>query len=383
MNKVNRVKKFLQTNNLDSWLIVCNEDSDIHSSYLLGIESHSNHFICVNANTKSQILTTKMESAMTQKAIEKNGYDMETISYSSADELQEKLKELLANKNSIALNYGENLYTPESTGFADYIKAGQKEVLTKFAPHTIFSSAASIIREMRLIKTEEEIKDLREAVISTLEILEQVPEWVKPGVTTEKALQAKIYYEYGKIGGKPAFDAIVGTEGNAADPHHNTSTRKIKKDAVLLIDTGVKLNQMASDITWTYWVGSNPPEEFMNAYKALYESKEVANKYMKEGEKIIEPALKCREFMASKGFDHEKLMIHGFGHSLGFEVHDIGDRMSSKASPEPILKDGMVYTSEPGFYWPGKYGIRLEDDVVIRKDKGEVLSYNHKEPKMI
>lgn len=383
MNKVNRAKKLLQENNLDSWIIVCNEDSDIHSSYILGIESHSNHFISINANSKGQILTTKMESAMTQKAIEKNCYDMEIIPYSSISELEENLKELLANKKTIALNYGENLYTNESTGFADYLKAGQKEALQKFAPNTVFSSAANIIKDMRLVKSEDEIKDLREAVKATLEILEQVPEWVKPGTTTEKALQAKIYYEYGKIGGKPSFGAIIGTEGNAADPHHNTSLRKIKADAVLLIDTGVKLNQMASDITWTYWVGKNPPEEFMKAYKTLYESKEEANKYMKEGEKTIEPALKCREFMASKGYDHEKLMIHGFGHSLGFEVHDIGDRMSSKASPDPILKERMVYTSEPGFYWPGKYGIRLEDDVVIRKDKGEVLSYNHKEPKLI
>ncbi|MFX1480674.1 MAG: M24 family metallopeptidase, partial [Promethearchaeota archaeon] len=92
---------------------------------------------------------------------------------------------------------------------------------------------------------------------------------------------------------------------------------------------------------------------------------------------------KCREFLTKKGYDHEKLFFHGYGHSLGFEAHDIGPRVSWKVSDEIKLMENMVYTSEPGLYWKEKWGIRLEDDIIIGKDKCEKVTYNPKEPLLI
>jgi Xaa-Pro aminopeptidase len=92
------------------------------------------------------------------------------------------------------------------------------------------------------------------------------------------------------------------------------------------------------------------------------------------------PAQKCREYLAEKGYDHEKLFFHGFGHSLGFEAHDIGARISWKVNEEFTLKENMVYTSEPGLYWKEKWGIRLEDDIIIGKNKCEQVTYIHKDP---
>jgi len=101
------------------------------------------------------------------------------------------------------------------------------------------------------------LKDLRNVCKATIEILETIPNWVKVGMT-EKEVMAKLEYEYSKLG-KPSFPAIIATGIHSADPHHNTSTKKIEP-GVLLIDTGMQIDEMCSDITWTFWIGNKPPE---------------------------------------------------------------------------------------------------------------------------
>ena len=145
----------------------------------------------------------------------------------------------------------------------------------------------------------------------------------------------------------------------------------------------MQIDDMCSDITWTYWVGKKPSEEFIDAYNALYEAKIIANKYYTDETPSTLPALKCREFLAEKGYDHEKLYFHGLGHALGFEAHDVGPRVSWKAPENTKLKENMVYTNEPGLYWINKWGIRLEDDVIVGKEKCEQVTYNPKDPLLI
>ena len=250
----------------------------------------------------------------------------------------------------------------------------------ELSPQTEFFSAAPIIYRLRSVKSQEELKDLRNVCKTTIEILETLPDLVKKGMS-EKDIRAELEYKYMKIG-RPAFPSIIGYGTHSADPHHNTSNKKIE-EGVLLIDTGLQIDQMCSDITWTFWVGSNPTEDFLNAYAALYESKEIANKYFVDNSPANLPAIKCREYLAEKGFDHEKLFFHGLGHSLGFEAHDIGPRVSWKVSDSKVLKENMVYTNEPGLYWQEKWGIRLEDDVIIGKDKCEPVTYVPKDPIVI
>ncbi|MFX0020032.1 MAG: M24 family metallopeptidase, partial [Candidatus Hermodarchaeota archaeon] len=95
------------------------------------------------------------------------------------------------------------------------------------------------------------------------------------------------------------------------------------------------------------------------------------------------PARKCREYLAEKGYDHEKLFFHGLGHSLGFEAHDIGARINKSIPETHTLKENMVYTNEPGLYWKSEWGLRLEDDVIIGKTKCEQVTYNPEDPILI
>jgi len=376
MNKFEEAQTLLKDLNGDGWLIVCVEDSDVNSHFLLGVESHARHYIYVAANGEHKVLAVKMEAPMIERSLKNNGVYAKVDSYNSLEDLKSKLS-LIIKKKRIAINFGENLFTPKGTGYADFIRAGDYLALKSIAPQTEFFSAAPIIYDLRSVKSQGDLKDLRNVCKATIEILESLPDYVKIGMT-EKEVKAYIECKYLELG-RPSFSAIVGSGAHAADPHHNTSAKKIES-GVLLVDTGLQIDQMCSDITWTYWVGNKPSNEFLKAYNALYESKEIANKLLIHNTPNCIPAKKCRQYLADEGYDHEKLFFHGFGHSLGFEAHDIGARISWTVPDDFILKENMVYTSEPGLYWKEKWGVRLEDDIVIGKDKCEKLTYNHKEP---
>jgi len=379
MNKFERAQEILRELNGDGWLIICNEDSDVNSRFLLGVGSHARHYIYVAANGEHKVLAVEMEAPMIKRSLESMNIKSKVESYNSLKELVPKLKSII-NKPRIALNFGENIFNEKGTPFADYIRAGDYFSVKELAPQTEFFSAAPIIYGLRSVKSQEELKDLRNVCKATLEILETLPDLIKRGMS-ENDVKAEIECRYMKLG-RPSFPAIVGSGAHSADPHHNTSEKKIE-EGVLLIDTGLQIDQMCSDITWTLWVGKKPSDDFLKAYIALYESKEIANKYFVDNTPANLPAIKCREFLAEKGYDHEKLFFHGFGHSLGFEAHDIGPRVSWKVSDELKLVENMVYTSEPGLYWKGEWGIRLEDDIIIGKNKCEKVTYNHKEPILI
>jgi Xaa-Pro aminopeptidase len=379
MNKFDKAQNILNEINGDGWLIVCVEDSDTNSRFMLGVASHARHYIYIAADGNHKILTVEMEAPMIARSLENKGIKAEVISYSSMTELTTLLSSLI-KKPRIALNIGEDVLTNNGTAYADQIRAGDFFSVKKLAPHTEFISAAPIIDRLRSVKSSEELKDLRNTCKATLELLETFPEWVKVGMT-ENEVKAKLEYEYMKLG-NPSFPAIVGTGAHSADPHHNTSMKKIEP-GVLLVDTGLQIDEMCSDITWTFWVGDKPAKEFIDAYNALFESKEIAHKFFTDGTPNNVPAKKCREYLAERGYDHEKLFFHGYGHSLGFEAHDIGSRMSWKVPDNFKLKENMVYTSEPGLYWANKWGIRLEDDIIIGIDKYEKVTYNSKEPILI
>ena len=365
MNKFERAQQILAQMNADGWLIICNEDSDINSRFMLGVASHARNYVYVARDGNHVVLAVEMEAAMIQKSLIQRNVEANVLAFKSSDDLKNKLKKVLG-KRKIALNFGENVLDFEGTLYADYLRVGDFSSIKKISPKTQFISSAPIIYNLRSVKSPTEQKDLRNTCQATIDILESVPDWIKVGMT-ERDVRAKIEYEYMKLG-RPSFDTIVGTGPHSADPHHNTSTKKIKPGA-LLIDTGLQIDEMCSDITWTFWVGKNPPDKFMEAYNALYEAKKVANQYYTDGTKNNIPAKKCRECLADFGYDHEKLFFHGLGHSLGFEAHDIGMRISHSVPDGFILKENMVYTNEPGLYWQGEWGIRLEDDIIIGKSK--------------
>jgi Xaa-Pro aminopeptidase len=214
-----------------------------------------------------------------------------------------------------------------------------------------------------------------------LQILRELPNWTKPGMT-ENELKRKLEMKFYEIGAVPSFSTIVANLENGTDIHHVGSDKKIS-EGPLIIDSGIKMNGMCTDITWTYWVGSNPSEKFLKAYQDLQEIKKKCLNVVKPGIRVDIPAILCRELMTELGYDHEKLYSHSLGHALGFETHDVGHGMSRYSDPSYEFMEGNVYTLEPGLYWKGEWGIRLEDNFVLTKNGTRLLSKCPEDPILI
>ncbi|MFX1590056.1 MAG: M24 family metallopeptidase, partial [Promethearchaeota archaeon] len=215
MDKFEIAQKILKEINADGWLIICNEDSDINSRFLLGVRSHARHYIYLATNGNHKVLSVEYEASMIERSLKKKNVKCEVIIYRSLKDLI-KLLPPIVNKSRIALNFGEKVLMEDGTPFADYIHAGDYFSLKELSSNTEFISAAPIIDGLRSVKSHENLKDLRNVCKATIEILEDVPEFAKIGMT-EMEVRAKIEYEYIKIG-SPAFESIVASGPHSADP---------------------------------------------------------------------------------------------------------------------------------------------------------------------
>ncbi|MCG3224852.1 MAG: M24 family metallopeptidase, partial [Candidatus Heimdallarchaeota archaeon] len=140
-----------------------------------------------------------------------------------------------------------------------------------------------------------------------------------------------------------------------------------------------------SDITHTYWIGKKPPDNILRAYEAVDKAKEAAFNKIKAGVLSSDVEDVVRAKFEEYGYDHEKLFIHSTGHSLGLETHDIGIGIAKSTPDRPSkqLLENSIITVEPGLYFQGEFGIRLEDDVVVRKDGITRLSFTPSEMKCL
>ena len=369
--KIERVQQVLKEHEINSWIVFCHHSYDIHSKYLLEKNITSATFIMIKQENKPIVITSRMESMM----IDNDVYDV--IAYKTRSELIELLKNSLSgleNGKKIAINYvpKDNLFDNFSM---DILPAGTFEFLTSLNNNINWVSAKDIIRDVRSVKTKKEIENHRIAAKLAEELMEEVVEQkIKPGMT-EKEIKALIEYECNKRGGI-AFEAIVASGENSAIPHHHASKTKIKENQVLLIDYGVSYNWSNSDITRTYWIGKNPPEEVLRVYEAVDAAKEAAYKHIKAGVFASEVENAVRETMKEFGYDPEKYFIHSTGHPLGIETHDVGVGIykASETVADKRLIENSVVTVEPGLYFEGKFGVRLEDDCVVTKDGSIRLS---------
>ncbi len=245
--------------------------------------------------------------------------------------------------------------------------------LVQLAPEIEFKSAFPFIEELRTTKTSFERKFAHLAIKITQEILEDLPNRVRSGMT-ERQVAALIGGELLNHG-ELAFPTIVASGHNSANPHHNTSNKKLHSNEVLLVDAGLRLELMCSDLTYTFFVGRNPPEQVLSVYDSLFAA-------LKSALQLIGPRVRCgdidlaaRTKLKELGQD-PKYFTHSLGHPIGLEVHDIGPRLSSSNhnASEKLLPSNSLYTIEPGLYFPGKWGVRLEIDVHITTSGTRTLS---------
>ena len=285
-----------------------------------------------------------------------NKSDANVSVYKSAKDFEDLLKEKISSCKNVGLNF-------KGISHKDYIR------LEKRFPDAEFVDISQSFEQARLVKDEIEIDLIKKACEIADKVVEKIPEMLHEGIT-ESELAAEIDYFMQKNGAdKAAFETISSFEKNSSEPHYTHGSTKLKKGDFVLCDFGACFRKYNSDITRTFVFG-NASDKQKSMYKTVQEAQKI-------GLDIIKPGLKASEVHEAVHSYIEKTefkgrFIHSTGHSLGLGVHDGSTRFSSGFELE--LKENMVFTVEPGVYIPGFGGVRIEDDVLIKKDGIEILT---------
>jgi len=280
--------------------------------------------------------------------------------YKNKKEYDEILNDSISQFNNVGLNF-DSITHKDFTSLKDQF------------PRINFLDVSESFQKSRLIKDKEEINLIKEACRISDKIVEKIPEILKPEMK-EYELAAEIDYLMQKNGAdKSAFETISSFGKNSSEPHYSHGESKLKEGVFVLCDFGACHKKYNSDITRTFVFGKASNEQ-----KEMYDTVLGAQK---TGFEAIRPGIKACEVhkKVSAFIDDSKYkgrFIHSTGHSLGLAVHD-GGRLGDNCEME--LKEGMVFTVEPGIYIPGFGGVRIEDDILIKKDGIEILSKSPKD----
>ena len=225
-----------------------------------------------------------------------------------------------------------------------------------------------LTESLREIKDSFEIGQIKKSAEIAVKGFHYVRQTARPGMT-QREVQGRLEVYTKSLGSeKPAFDIIIATGARSSMPHCQTNDTEVLDNNVLLVDMGVVYEGYHSDLTRPVFLGK------MNAlqkkiYQIVWDAQRSGIRKAGPGVPASEVDAACREYIRKKGY--AKFFGHGTGHGVGLEIHE-APGVSSRS--KTILKPGMVITVEPGIYLPGKFGVRIEDMVLITNNGYEVMT---------
>ncbi|MBF0388339.1 MAG: aminopeptidase P family protein [Candidatus Omnitrophica bacterium] len=240
--------------------------------------------------------------------------------------------------------------------------------LKSFAGNKIkLKGLSGAIEALRAVKAQAELLAIREAIKVNLRGFAFIGKFIKPGISERDILynfQDFIKQEQVEF----AFPPIVASGPNSAYPHARVTERKLRASEPVLLDFGVEKNGYKSDLTRMFFLGKMP-DSFKKSLLAIRGAQEAAFQKIRPGvpAKVVDAT--AREYLEKHGL--ARYFGHSLGHGVGLDTHEM-PRLSTKSGDD--LLENMVVTIEPGVYFPGRYGVRLEEMVLITKNGCEVLS---------
>jgi Xaa-Pro aminopeptidase len=222
--------------------------------------------------------------------------------------------------------------------------------------------ATPVLREGRMIKDADEVAELRRAGDAIDAVHRRVADWLRAG-RTEREVAADIAEAIRAEGHETVEFVIVGSGLNGADPHHEVSDRVIEDGDVVVVDIGGAVpSGYNSDSTRTYVVGS-PTAEQAERIAVLVRAQQAAVDAVRPGVTAHEVDAAARQVLADAGLG--EAFLHRTGHGIGVSVHE--EPYIAPGNDLP-LREGMAFSIEPGIYFPGEWGARIEDIVVVTSD---------------
>jgi len=235
-------------------------------------------------------------------------------------------------------------------------------------------------QKQRIIKSAKEIRLLDKAARLGAEAFAEFAAWVDgagKGLSEQKLYQVAEAVMHGDAGRPLSFDPIVAINANAAKPHAHPGKTRLHKGDLLLLDAGLKYKRYCSDRTRTARIKRGfdfdyeqrfASRKIQRAYDAVLKAHDRAIAKARSGMRARKVDALAREVIEKAGFG--QYFVHSTGHGVGLDIHEL-PVISSRSKTR--IEDGMVYTVEPGIYIPGKFGIRIEDTVVMENGRARVL----------
>jgi len=229
--------------------------------------------------------------------------------------------------------------------------------------------ATDVLRGLRMIKDAAEIAVLREAGAAIDRVHARVPEFLAPG-RTEAEVAADIAEAIVDEGHSEVAFVIVGSGPHGADPHHECSERKLRAGDIVVVDIGGPCEPgYNSDSTRTYSIGV-PSPEVAQTYSVLERAQRAAVEAVRPGVTAEQVDAAARGVLAEAGLG--EYFVHRTGHGIGLSVHEEPYIVAGNNLP---LAAGMAFSVEPGIYFPGQWGARIEDIVIVTADGATTVNH--------
>jgi Xaa-Pro aminopeptidase len=261
---------------------------------------------------------------------------------------------------------------------AEHLTVAEKKHLSGLLPSGLkLKNTESLVERLRLIKDKDELKLIRGAVKLGADLFDRALETLRPGVKETDVAVAMEYAARLAGASEMSFPTIIASGARSALPHGRASVQAIPAGAFVVCDFGVILADYCSDQTRTVWINkpsSAIPKNARHAYESVREAQQAAITAVRPGVSVGEVDAAARKVLKKAGLG--QYFTHSTGHGVGLEIHEI-----PRVAPgqKEILRPGMVITIEPGVYFPRKWGIRIEDMVVVTESGCEVLTPTSKE----
>ncbi len=360
VQRVKRIFAHLDGRRKPEAILIYNRDSiDKNFLYLTGMNGgvFENCGVLCEREGSTFIFTTTLEEEILRGVEDR----AEIVVYKNEQERNDKLKKVLSQYQCLGLAF-------ETISHSLYLN------LAELLDSIELVDVSKAFRMARMIKSPDEINNIREACRIASRIADEFPTYLKEGIT-ELELAAEVDYKMRLFGAQgAAFTTIVAFAENSSKPHYIGGNVPLYRGNVILLDFGAEYRGYVSDITRTYFT-DKPDKVMENCYHTVLKAQKIALDLIGDGVGIEKVENEVKTFIDSHR-NFKGRFIHGLGHSIGLTVHD---NSFPGTDFNKTFRENMVLTVEPGIYLPGLYGIRIEDDILVQKNSCSILTTAVKE----
>lgn len=268
---------------------------------------------------------------------------------------------VVLNIKDLTLEDYENFFIfCENVGFEEshLTYAKYKEYMHKFKINN-FEETEGIIEKQRMIKEPEELENIKKACMITDDCFDYLKTFIKVGMSEKQVANEIENFFMSNGADELAFDTIVASGKNSSMPHAVPTDKLIEPGDPITIDMGCKVNGYCSDMTRTIFAGF-VPQAIKPIYDFVLKTQIQVIENLKEGSNVRSVSKMVDNNIKLNGFE----VMHSLGHGVGLEIHEY-PYFSNKT--DFLLKENMVITDEPGVYIQNKFGVRIEDTLLINK----------------